>query len=129
MSSKQPTGPTSQISFRSASDNASASYHLIYLITGNPGLIGYYDTFLKTLHDLLSDSVRSSSPNIFHLYGQSLAGFEDEPSSEPMPTSPYSLEYQIQRSQKSLEELRIEEGPREGELFDSIVLIGHSVGS
>ena len=129
MSSNRETTSSSQISFCPASDNASASYHLIYLITGNPGLIGYYDTFLKTLHDLLSSSVRSSSPDIFHVYGQSLAGFEDEPSSEPMPTSPYSLEYQIQRSQKSLEELRIESGPRKGQQFDSIILIGHSVGS
>jgi hypothetical protein len=130
MSSNRDTASSSQILFCPASDNASASYHLIYLITGNPGLIGYYDTFLNTLHNLLSGSADSSpSPDIFHIYGQSLAGFEDEPSSESMPASPYSLEYQIQRSQKSLEELRIESGPRRGELFDSIILIGHSVGS
>ncbi|TVY90709.1 Lipid droplet-associated hydrolase [Lachnellula willkommii] len=124
------TASNSQISLCPKTNDASASCHLVYMITGNPGLIGYYDTFLKTLHNRLSDSLRfPPSSNTFHVYGQSLAGFEDETSSEHMPASPYSLEYQIQRSQKTLEGLRIESGPRKGEQFDSIFLIGHSVGS
>ncbi|TVY65636.1 Lipid droplet-associated hydrolase [Lachnellula suecica] len=120
---------TSHISFHPTSDNPSASHCLIYFITGNPGLLGYYDIFLKTLNDLLSGTNQfSSSSNIFHIYGQSLAGFEDV-ESEPIPASPYSLESQIQRSQKSLEGLRIPSGPRHDQHYDSIILIGHSVGS
>lgn len=128
MSSTRDTS-TSQISFCPTSDSPSASYHLIYFITGNPGLIAYYDTFLKTLHGLLSDNAPSTpNPVVFHIHGQSLAGFEDD-SSEPIPISPYSLEYQIQKSQKTLEELRIQSGLRKGQFYDSIILIGHSVGS
>jgi hypothetical protein len=128
MSPNRDTASASQISFYPSSENSSASYHLIYFITGNPGLIGYYDTFLTTLHNLLSGTP-SSPADIFHIHGQSLAGFEDDDPSVPTPKSPYSLEYQIQRSQKSLEELRIGSGPRKGQAYDSIILIGHSVGS
>lgn len=132
-SSIQALNPASasaaQISICPASHPTDASYNLIYFITGNPGLIGYYETFLKTLHGLLSGPLSSSRSAVFHVYGQSLAGFEDEISSDPIPTEPYNLEYQIQRSQKSLEELRIESGPRAGEPFDKVVMIGHSVGS
>lgn len=62
-----------------------------------------------------------------HIYGQSLARFED--TAGPVPTSPYSLEEQIQHLLASLEEKRIPSGPRKGEAFDSVVLMGHSVGS
>lgn len=128
MPPNRDTTSASRISFSPSSENSSASYHLIYFITGNPGLIGYYDTFLSTLHDLLSGTP-SLPTDVFHVYGQSLAGFGDDDPSLPIPTSPYSLEYQIQRSQKSLEELRIPSGPREGQIYDSVILMGHSVGS
>lgn len=50
--------------------------YLIFFITGNPGLIGYYDIFLNILHDRLQSSAESSG-RVFHIYGRSLAGFED----------------------------------------------------
>lgn len=125
----------SQISFTSASDNPFASHHLIYFITGNPGLIAYYDTFLRTLHDLLPNpTAASADSNVFHIYGQSLAGFDGDDEAYAKPSSPpreslYSLEDQIQLHLKSLSELRIQSGPRQGQLHDSVILIGHSVGS
>jgi hypothetical protein len=121
------TTPISGISFHPESGNTLASEHLIYFITGNPGLIAYYDTFLATLYTLLSDSLSPSS-DIFHIHGQSLAGFEDDASTNPRQ-SPYSLEEQIAISLSSLKSQVIPAGARKGQPYTSIILIGHSVGS
>jgi hypothetical protein len=125
------TSPTttlaSRITFHPESGNSLASEHLIYFITGNPGLIAYYNTFLTTLHALLSDSSNPPS-DIFHIHGQSLAGFEDDPSKNPRQF-PYSLEQQIAISLTSLISQVIPTGARKGQPYTSIILIGHSVGS
>jgi hypothetical protein len=112
------------ISFYPTSEDPSASYHLIYFITGNPGLISFYKTFLHTLHELLSSSPSTFNSNIFHIYGQSLAGFEDD--SSPPKAKPYNLEDQISLSLTSLSALRI---PHKSLPYASTILIGHSVGS
>ncbi|KAI6712195.1 hypothetical protein JHW43_005239 [Diplocarpon mali] len=83
----------SQISIHPQSSSPAASHHLIYFITGNPGLIGYYDTFLHSLHLLLG---ASDSQVAYHIHGQSLAGFVDIPSDTR--TTPYGLEEQIRFS-------------------------------
>lgn len=114
----------SEISFQPVVDDPAASYHLIYFITGNPGLIAYYNTFLATLHELLSTS-KDKSSNLFHIHGRSLAGFE----SDEDRSVPYDLEDQITFSQKSLEAQRIPSGPLKGQSYASVTLIGHSVGS
>ncbi|KUJ12727.1 uncharacterized protein LY89DRAFT_622679 [Mollisia scopiformis] len=120
-----PKSRFSEISYRPVVNDPSASYHLIYFITGNPGLIAYYDTFLATLYDSLSRSKNQSS-NYFHIHGQSLAGFEEE---EPELSSPYSLEDQITISLTSLQRQRIPSGALQGQPYASVILIGHSVGS
>lgn len=114
-----------EISYQPVVDDPSVSYHLIYFITGNPGLIAYYDTFLGTLHELLSAS-KDKSSNHFHIHGKSLAGFEEEVTNR---SSPYSLEDQITTSLTSLQAQRIPSGPHQGQPYASVVLIGHSVGS
>lgn len=116
-----------EISFHPDSEESSASHHLIYFITGNPGLISYYKTFFQTLHELLTSSPTSSS-DIFHIHGQSLAGFEDA-ALEPFRTNPYSLEDQISLSLNTLQSLHIPSGPKKSQPYTSIILIGHSVGS
>jgi len=116
-----------EISLHLYSEDPSASHHLIYFITGNPGLISYYNTFFQTLHELLSSSMASSS-NIFHIHGQSLAGFEDDPT-KPFRATPYSLEDQISLSFSTLQDLRIPSGPKKSQSYTSIILIGHSVGA
>lgn len=115
-----------KISFHPEPQSSQASYHLIYFITGNPGLIGYYNTFLSTLNELLSESFTKSS-DVFHIHGQSLAGFEDETSDSRR--TPYSLSEQITYSLSSLTTQVIPSGPRKGQPYTSIILIGHSVGS
>ncbi|KAH8658685.1 hypothetical protein BGZ60DRAFT_472038 [Tricladium varicosporioides] len=132
LSSRNPDS-ISRIILSDTSSSPDSSHHLIYFITGNPGLIGYYDAFLGTLHELVSASESSSrKSDVFHIYGQSLAGFEEGPISheaKPERTTPYSLEEQIEISLKSLVALQIPSGPRQDQMFDSIILIGHSVGS
>lgn len=104
-------------------------YVLIYFITGNPGLVEYYAPFLAHLRGLL-DAAPSLSSKRFHIYGQDLAGFSDD-SHEPFTSSrpPYTLEQQIQFSLDTVRSMRIEEpGPRRGEPYDDVLLMGHSVG-
>src|SRR6266536_1922617 len=117
---------TSRILLRPISDNPAASYHLIFFITGNPGLISYYKTFLGTLHELLGTRFQRSSHQ-FHIYGQSLVGFED--SDTPAATFPYSLEDQINFAFRTLQCQAIPSGLRKDQPYDGITLIGHSVGS
>ncbi|KAI0196790.1 hypothetical protein EV127DRAFT_417738 [Xylaria flabelliformis] len=102
---------------------------LVFLVPGNPGLIGYYAPFLSALRDLL-DATTSFKAIDFHIHGQSLAGFVDG-DHEPFTSrrKPYDLEYQIQRIVKTVSSLRIESGPKQGQPYDHVLLIGHSVGA
>lgn len=112
----------SQISYKSEHLDSLATHHLVYFITGNPGLISYYNTFLATLHGLLSD--KPSASNVFHIYGQSLAGFEDSIVSADTRTRPYSLEEQI-----SLILTAIKYQNSLYKTYKTITLVGHSVGA
>jgi hypothetical protein len=107
--------------------------YLIFFITGNPGLIAYYNTFLSTLHTLLESSTPSlNPPPAFHIYGQSLAGFEDvddDISTPATTTQPYGLTEQISQIYTALKSQAIPLGPRKGEPYDGVFLMGHSVGS
>lgn len=120
------------IEIHPASDRDDVEHYLIFNITGNPGLISYYDTFLSTLQNLLQGSA-TSSDRIFHVYGRSLAGFEDD---EPRQyaflngsPAPYSLEQQITILRSHLSQLRIPDGPQKGQHYAGVILMGHSVGS
>jgi len=115
----------SQISIHPSSTLPSASHHLIFFITGNPGLIGYYNTFLHSLHSILSTA--QASQTIYHIHGKSLAGFVD--SATETRTAPYSLEEQIEITLSALKSQRVLSGPKKDQNYDSVILIGHSVGS
>jgi len=47
---------------------------LLFFITGNPGLIEYYRTFLSLVHDQLTPA--NGDDRIFDIYGANLVGFE-----------------------------------------------------
>lgn len=49
---------------------------LIYFVTGNPGLVGYYDLFLSHLHFLLTAHPTLAPRHAFDVFGRSLSGFE-----------------------------------------------------
>ncbi|KAK6857920.1 Lipid droplet-associated hydrolase [Apiospora arundinis] len=124
------------ISFPAGQESGStaASNHrnvLIFMITGNPGLIDYYEPFLSALRTLL-DSSAASKGTRFHIYGQDLAGFNDadhEPFSAANP--PHDVAYQVNYLFKTLSEFRIqdEDSPKKGQPFDEVILVGHSVGT
>lgn len=117
-------------------DRKDVDHYLIFFITGNPGLISYYKAFFNTLHTLLQNSSNSSN-KIFHLYGRSLAGFEDpkDPAEDRQyynakrEQAPYSLEQEVVITQSYLAQQRIPSGFQKGQHYTAIILIGHSVGS
>jgi len=103
--------------------------YIIYFITGNPGLIEYYRTFLTHLYALLAASDLASHSD-FRVYGRSLSGFEVDgaTSTRTKDGPPYGLETQILHSKMALENLVHKE--RENGAGDvRVVLIGHSVGA
>lgn len=101
----------------------SGRHYLIFMITGNPGLAGYYTPFLSTLSTLLTHNPSISCT----LHAHQFHGFSDSPdSTEPTRNHPWTLQEQID---DTLEDL-IEYPPPSGrETYDGIFLIGHSVGS
>ncbi|KAK7953064.1 major facilitator superfamily transporter [Apiospora saccharicola] len=110
---------------------ASSKDVLIFMISGNPGLIDYYEPFLSALRTLLASSPASKGTR-FHIYGQDLAGFSDddhEPFSAANP--PRDVAYQVNYLFNTLSEIRIqgEGNSKQGQPFDEIILIGHSVGT
>lgn len=118
---------------------------LVFFITGNPGHIGYYEPFLRTLTSLLASSSilsqgrRTSSgpaaaPVRVTVHGQSLLGFSDKDSPEAhgnvrgeagAPVRPFNLEEQVVHTLSAVESARAWDGMP----FDATVLVGHSIGS
>ncbi|KAI9875744.1 MAG: hypothetical protein M1830_008054 [Pleopsidium flavum] len=113
-------------------------YHTFF-ITGNPGLIAYYHTFLACLVQLL-DEKRGVSSGV-HVYGHSLAGFQPFDSPGDAPHAPYRLQQQIGYVEETLQSYvrsqRLRSANQEGEHPGGassqrslkIILIGHSVGA
>ncbi|KAL4884109.1 hypothetical protein BJY04DRAFT_14374 [Aspergillus karnatakaensis] len=123
-----------------SSSSSSISYPTtIYFITGNPGLISYYHTFLSLLAAKLSSTkLPGLSPDLcpVHILGHSLAGFElekenDEP--EKKNVHYYNVEEQIlhvqKRIQKHILTLREHIAAKNTTEKPKVILIGHSVGS
>lgn len=105
---------------------------LVYYVPGNPGLIEYYRNFLQFLTKNLSqDETSRQHQTQFHVYGESLTGFELMSSSDRARHTPYSLDdiewnlmQQIdQKAQDIIEthELKTSRLP--------VILIGHSIGT
>ncbi|KAK7912171.1 major facilitator superfamily transporter [Apiospora marii] len=117
---------------RAASGKSSKDV-LIFMISGNPGLIDYYEPFLSALRTLL-DSSPASKETQFHIYGQDLAGFNDddhEPFSDANP--PRDVAYQVNYLFETLSAICIQDEAgnpqKHGQPFDEVILIGHSVGT
>jgi hypothetical protein len=71
--------PTSKIHLSTPPEpgkKAAKTTYIIYFLTGNPGLIEYYRTFLTHLYGLLTHNTASNLSTEFHVYGRSLSGFE-----------------------------------------------------
>lgn len=104
---------------------------LIFMITGNPGLISYYEPFLSTLYSLLGSS-KSCANCRFIVYGQSFAGFDVEGiKRENGSTPPIGLRDQIKNTEDSLF-AQIQARRRDtvkGKISPKVILMGHSVGA
>src|SRR5256885_1901421 len=69
-----------------SSTETAETHYLIFHITGNPGLIGYYHAFLNQLQPLLQETATEGAADSkggeeekrlgFHIYGRSLRGFD-----------------------------------------------------
>jgi pimeloyl-ACP methyl ester carboxylesterase len=110
--------------------NASSRDVLLFFISGNPGLIDYYEPFLSSLRQLLDSSTVLTSVR-FHIYGQDLAGFDDSDHTPPFGRGnpPHDVAYQIGHLFNALSDLRVENGPKKGKPYDDVLLMGHSVGA
>lgn len=106
--------------------------YIIYFLTGNPGLIEYYRTFLTHLYGLLTHNTASNRDVEFQVYGRSFSGFEldakDIKTYKYRKDPPYGLQDQIRHAEDDVVELV--ESVKEGGARDvRVVLMGHSVGS
>ena len=103
--------------------------YLIFMIGGNPGLISYYEPFLKRLHDLLCSSSAVESAR-FYVYGSSLAGFDNATlaNGEESPV-PLGLREQIQNTEDLIYSQISYYQKLETESTPKVILIGHSVGA
>lgn len=103
---------------------------LIFMITGNPGLIKYYEEFLSHLHDRLSDSSTSRLAR-FYICGSSLKGFDDSESEMGgKPAALVGLEDQIDYTERLLfQQVKHREAAAPKEKPPKVILMGHSVGA
>ncbi|KAF9734168.1 hypothetical protein PMIN06_010427 [Paraphaeosphaeria minitans] len=124
-----PPLPASQIHLHDPSATQVKRAYIIYFITGNPGLIEYYRTFLTHLYGLLTQS--SPSTTSIHVFGRSLSGFEAGTATENQGNGdgPFSLQEQISRSQSAIEKLVGDVQEKDGTQDVRVILMGHSVGS
>ncbi|KAK7709106.1 hypothetical protein SLS57_008832 [Botryosphaeria dothidea] len=153
-----PTSPTTSSFFAERWSNAGPRKRwLIYFVTGNPGMIAYYDLFLSHLHFLLTAHPTLAPGNAFEVFGRSLSGFESrghEPGGGGWPAGakarkgkkeggangkpPFGLKEQIDGVEWALWDhvKGLGEGDGDGERVGrdgkeetNIIVIGHSVGA
>lgn len=98
--------------------------YLVFFISGNPGMISFYEPFLTKLHSLRA---ASSAAARFHICGHSYRGFETSPTAEHL-TQPLSLEDQIRYQEKLLYE-HVERHTEVAGNPPKVILVGHSVGA
>lgn len=99
---------------------------LIFFVCGNPGLIDFYDDFLRCL----SAMIRASGvvDTAYDVYGQDLRGFHDD-DHEPFGVAgrqPWDLEGQIEAVYADVSAQRRRDN---GAAYDFVVMMGHSVGA
>ncbi|KAK4957358.1 hypothetical protein LTR10_005320 [Elasticomyces elasticus] len=97
---------------------------LVYFITGNPGLIDYYETTLKRLFDTLRAKHGDTD---LYVYGSSLPGFVVD---KLIPSSPpYDLAQQIEHHTSQLLVMASKLSQERNGAMVPIVLVGHSIGA
>ena len=130
-----PTPPSSKIHLRTPPEpgkKAASRTYIVYFLTGNPGLVEYYRTFLTHLYGLLSHDTASNRDVEFQVYARSLSGFEmntsDIKTMKWRKQPPYGLQDQIRHAEEDVVDL-VEDVKEQGARDVRVVLVGHSVGS
>ena len=117
-----------KICYEDSTTTSDVQDYLIYFLTGNPGLILYYQPFLSKLHSLLTES-SSTDYDRFHICGHSLKGFEFENDKNvKLPEKPLSLAEQIEYQEDLLYSHIRSHRKRTGN-NPKVILMGHSVGA
>lgn len=127
--------PASRIYLHSpheAGKKVAAKTYIIYFVTGNPGLVEYYRTFLTHLYGLLSRDTASNRDVEFQVYSRSLSGFEmntqEIKTAKWHKNPPYGLQDQIRHAEEDVVDL-VEDVRDRGAKDVRVILVGHSVGS
>jgi hypothetical protein len=109
--------------------------YLIYLITGNPGLIEFYRPFLSYLYAVLSKN-ETNERVVFEIYGRSLGGFEIGSGAKQgvdkrrrRKKHLYNLEDQIDFVEAGLVECSAQLARGAEGNKPKVIIIGHSVGA
>ena len=98
--------------------------YLVFFMSGNPGLISFYEPFLSSLRDFLTAAQYQNSR--FHICGHSYSGFEIS-SSIRQAGEPKGLHEQIKDQENRLmEDVKKHQVPGRNL---KVILMGHSVGS
>ncbi|KAL6863462.1 hypothetical protein ACO1O0_003717 [Amphichorda felina] len=104
---------------------------LIFYVPGNPGLIDFYDDFLRCLASLIRASDLTTA---YDIYGGDLRGFRDD-DHEPFGNSstssssdaqPWDLNGQVEAVYDAVSSQRRRDN---GAPYDFVVMMGHSVGA
>ena len=126
---KYPVDPQNLDSFHQKTSLASnleeTQDYLIFFISGNPGLLSFYDPFLSRLTDLLEPAGPTAAR--FHVYGHSFKGFEVSPDAA-QTQKPYDLQQQIEYQEHLLMQFVKRNQPNIKKPL-KVILVGHSVGS
>ena len=113
------------------------NYH-VFFITGNPGLIDYYRTFLKYLAENVIHITKGGENQTFNIFGQSLANFHSigkEVTAYHERKRVIGLQDQIKFVETELNQYVRRVRDLNGQFNDDlsekvkVILIGHSVGA
>ncbi|PVI03914.1 hypothetical protein DM02DRAFT_625441 [Periconia macrospinosa] len=103
--------------------------YIIFFIPGNPGLIQFYNLFLKTLHQRIAKRLTNTSINV-NVMGITLRGFEcgddsdkDDIRSAPEFKLPLSIDGQLDFLFTTLNDVQTRNP------HTKVILMGHSLGS
>ena len=124
---KFSTGESDKICYQTsvAANFQDVQEYLIFFLSGNPGVISYYEPFLAHLRDLLESSTTEAAQ--FHICGHSFKGFELS-SDAKTPGQPLGLEEQIEHQERILAH-HVKNLQIPNKKNPKVILIGHSVGA
>lgn len=115
------------LSLPSARQSHAKHHGLVYFIPGNPGVVEFYTDFLRSLRALLD---KTEGDSAYDIYGRNLLGFRD---GDHAPFSsqnlPYDLDAQVEGIWADIASQRHGGDASDQQPYDSVILIGHSIGA